>query len=76
MPNTDAQLITDYGRLLDNDDLLALADFTVVVGGKQFRVHRAILASRSQVFMAMLSHAGTEEHKTVSKKVADLPTFH
>jgi hypothetical protein len=38
------------------------SDFTIVVGDQQFRVHRCILAARSQVFKAMFAH-GMKEAK-------------
>lgn len=52
--------------MLDKEELLALSDFCVNVGDKSFRVHKPILAARSEVFMAMLAHAhNTDESLSV-----------
>ncbi|KAK6050190.1 hypothetical protein COOONC_12305, partial [Cooperia oncophora] len=42
--NCEQQLVEDYQRLF-RDDLLT--DFTIRVGGREIRAHRAILAARS-----------------------------
>lgn len=63
-PNSDQQLIEDYQKLLKED---SFADFTIKVGPKETRAHRAILAARSVVFAAMLTH-DTGEAKNVSRR--------
>lgn len=43
-----------------------LSDFTIKIGDREIRAHRAILAARSPVFAAMLRHEDTNEAKTAS----------
>ena len=62
LPNSDVQLIEDYQKLLKDDQ--SFTDFHIRCGDREFRVHRAILAARSVVFAAMLSH-DTDEAKNV-----------
>lgn len=50
-------------KLLDND---LHSDFIISVENENIPVHKAILAARSPVFAAMLSHTETNEGKTVS----------
>ena len=38
-----------------------LADFTFVIGGKEFAVHKAILAAQSPVFAGMFEHEMREQ---------------
>ncbi|KAI1722545.1 BTB/POZ domain-containing protein [Ditylenchus destructor] len=59
--NYEKQLADDYLKLLKED---LLTDFTIKVNDKEIRVHKAILAARSPVFSAMLSHEATSESKT------------
>uniref|UniRef100_A0A158QP50 BTB domain-containing protein n=1 Tax=Haemonchus placei TaxID=6290 RepID=A0A158QP50_HAEPC len=67
--NCEQQLVEDYQRLF-RDDLLT--DFTIRVGGREIRAHRAILAARSPVFQAMLMHELTNETKSVMLEISDL----
>ena len=41
-----------------------LSDFTIVCKGRSFRCHKTMLAARSDVFAAMLSHPGMAEAAT------------
>lgn len=52
----------DYLKMLKEN---VLTDFTIKVGEREIRAHRAILATRSPVFAAMLRHEDTNEAKTV-----------
>lgn len=45
-----------------------LTDFTIKIGEKEIKAHKAILAARSPVFAAMLDHEDTTESKTVNLK--------
>lgn len=45
-------------QLLQNSQL---ADTTLLVGGKEFRVHRAVLSARSSVFSKMFEHECKEK---------------
>lgn len=47
------QLSDDMGQLFDRS---CFSDFTLVVGDRQFHVHKAVLAARSAVFNAMFEH--------------------
>lgn len=47
------RLSHDFGMLLDDQKL---TDVVLVVDGKEFRAHKAILAARSRVFAAMFEH--------------------
>ncbi|KAK6028886.1 BTB/POZ domain protein, partial [Ostertagia ostertagi] len=67
--NCEQQLVEDYQRLF-RDDLLT--DFTIRVGGREIRAHRAILAARSPVFQAMLMHELTNETKSGVLEISDL----
>ncbi|KHJ90700.1 BTB/POZ domain protein [Oesophagostomum dentatum] len=67
--NCEQQLVEDYQRLF-KDDLLT--DFTIRVGGREIRAHRAILAARSPVFQAMLMHELTNETKSGILEICDL----
>lgn len=60
--NTEKHLADDYSKLLTEN---ILTDFTIKVGEKDIRAHKAILAARSPVFAAMLNHEDTTESKTV-----------
>lgn len=60
--NSEQQLLEDYQRILRDD---ILTDFTIRVGERELRCHRAILAARSPVFSAMFMHADTNEAKNV-----------
>lgn len=59
----------DFGQLLQSGNL---ADVTLVVGEKDFHVHKAILASRSPVFCAMFQHDMKErrENRVVIEDLA------
>ncbi|KAK5980828.1 Protein maternal effect lethal 26 [Trichostrongylus colubriformis] len=67
--NYEQRLVEDYQRLF-RDDLLK--DFTIRVGGKEIRAHRAILAARSPVFQAMLMNELTSETKRGVLEISDL----
>lgn len=51
--NYSDQLTTQLEGLLDNTKF---SDFTFALRGREFKVHKAILASRSEVFEAMFEH--------------------
>ncbi|XP_065199982.1 speckle-type POZ protein B-like [Planococcus citri] len=51
-------------RLFENEDF---ADFTVSIGDEQFRVHKAILAARSEVFASMFKHNLKEQNENCLK---------
>jgi len=53
-------LNTDLNSLLENG---LYADFTLLVGGKEFQLHKAILASRSPYFKTMLESDFEESRK-------------
>ncbi|CAI4227314.1 unnamed protein product [Auanema sp. JU1783] len=67
--NCEQQLVEDYQRLFRED---LLTDFTIRVGARDIRTHRAILAARSPVFGAMLMHEDTNETKTGILEIRDL----
>ncbi|VDN04761.1 unnamed protein product, partial [Thelazia callipaeda] len=67
--NSEQQLTEDYLKMLKDD---VLTDFTIRVGEREIRVHRAILAARSPVFAAMLRHEDTNEAKTGVMVIEDL----
>ncbi|VDK77028.1 unnamed protein product [Anisakis simplex] len=49
----------DLGRLLDNGDH---ADFSLIVGRRTFRCHKAILSARSPFFQAMFRNQTNQEN--------------
>ncbi|KAL9923992.1 protein roadkill-like [Glossina fuscipes fuscipes] len=51
------KLNEDLGKLFDSEKY---SDVTVVVGDRSFRVHKAVLAARSDVFAAMFEHETIE----------------
>ncbi|VDP25052.1 unnamed protein product [Soboliphyme baturini] len=68
IPDPSCQLVVDYDALLRNQ---MFSDFLIEVAGKSISVHRNILAARSSVFAAMLTH-DTEE----SQKVCEPESSH
>ena len=66
MLNAKTMLLNDYESLLNSGEY---SDFTIVVGGKQFQVHKAILGAHSPVFAAMFKN----ETKEMVEKRAELP---
>lgn len=67
--NMEQQLFDDYLKIF-RDELLT--DFVIKVSGREVRAHRAILAARSPVFCAMLTHDQTNEAKTAILEIPDL----
>ncbi|TMS32804.1 hypothetical protein L596_000605 [Steinernema carpocapsae] len=65
----ERQLGEDYLRLLQDD---VLTDFTIRIGNRDIRTHRAILAARSPVFAAMFAHSDTKEAKEGVLVIEDL----
>lgn len=57
MRNSD-KLIDQQEKLFEN---MKYADVTIKTGGREFLAHKAILASRSQVFDAMFQHSTKEK---------------
>ena len=47
------------------------ADITLICQAKRFPAHKTILAARSDVFAAMLTHPNTEEVKSNEVKIED-----
>ncbi|CAB3408170.1 unnamed protein product [Caenorhabditis bovis] len=68
-PDSGQTLAQDYQRLFNED---VLTDFTIRVGGREIRAHKAILAARSPVFGAMLTHTDTNEAKTSVLEINDM----
>jgi hypothetical protein len=69
VPDSDRQLIEDYQRLLKEGE--NFSDFVIRIDNREIKVHRAILASRSTVFNAMLMH-DTEEANNGYVEIKDL----
>ncbi|CAI2316814.1 unnamed protein product [Caenorhabditis sp. 36 PRJEB53466] len=67
--NTELQLIEDYQRLFLQE---MLTDFEINVGGRVIKAHKAVLAARSPVFNAMLTHHDTDEAKSSSMFINDM----
>ncbi|XP_064464742.1 speckle-type POZ protein-like [Ornithodoros turicata] len=59
-PPEGPSLMDDFARLYDDDDY---ADVTLIAEGKDFRVHKIILAMRSPVFAAMLKNNMKEKQE-------------
>ncbi len=59
----------DYLKMLKEN---VLTDFTIRVGEREMRAHRAILAARSPVFAAMFEHADTNEVKNVIEMILQM----
>ncbi|KAF8365316.1 mel-26, partial [Pristionchus pacificus] len=55
-----------------SDPLPIMTDFTIRVGDKEIRTHRAVLAARSPVFCAMLTHEDTNESKSGVMHITDM----
>lgn len=64
-------LSQDFTFLLENSNKL-FSDVTLVAGGKEFHVHRNILATRSSVFLAMFEHP-LEESVNRKVDISDVP---
>ncbi|XP_033214362.1 speckle-type POZ protein B-like [Belonocnema kinseyi] len=58
-----SDLIQDISKLLLNDQ--AFQDVTISVGEKTFRAHKAILATRSEVFQAMFTNEMSEKSNSL-----------
>src|SRR5699024_7598585 len=71
-PNLNYQLnstlSTDYQSLLQSGKH---SDLLLLVGGKEFAVHKAILAARSSVFERMLDH-DTRENQEGIVEITDI----
>uniref|UniRef100_A0A1I7T4G9 BTB domain-containing protein n=1 Tax=Caenorhabditis tropicalis TaxID=1561998 RepID=A0A1I7T4G9_9PELO len=67
--NTEQQLIEDYQKLFSQE---LLTDFTINVNGRIIRTHKAVLAARSPVFNAMLTHHDTDEAKSSVMYINDM----
>ncbi|CAL2029195.1 unnamed protein product [Caenorhabditis brenneri] len=67
--NTEQQLIEDYQRLFLQE---LLTDFTINVNGRIIKAHKAVLAARSPVFYAMLTHHDTDEAKSSVMYINDM----
>lgn len=59
MPKTQPD---DFGALLESEEF---SDVSIIVGGREFKVHKAILAARSPVFLAMFKHDMKEKHENM-----------
>uniref|UniRef100_A0A182NKW0 Speckle-type POZ protein n=1 Tax=Anopheles dirus TaxID=7168 RepID=A0A182NKW0_9DIPT len=64
----ECKLSEDLGTLFDNEKF---SDVTLAVGGREFQVHKAILAARSPVFAAMFEHE-MEERKQNRVAITDV----
>ncbi|GMT00026.1 hypothetical protein PENTCL1PPCAC_22200, partial [Pristionchus entomophagus] len=67
--HTEKQLADDYTKLFREE---MLTDFSIRVGDKDIRTHRAVLAARSPVFCAMLTHTDTNEAKLGIMHITDM----
>jgi len=67
--NAEQQLMDDYLKMYKDN---VLTDFTIRVGEREMRAHRAILAARSPVFAAMFEHPDTHEVKNGLLVIEDL----
>ncbi|CAO4361787.1 Protein CBR-MEL-26 [Caenorhabditis briggsae] len=67
--NTEQQLVDDYQRLFCDE---LLTDFDINVNGRVIRAHKAVLAARSAVFNAMLTHQDTDEARTSVMYINDM----
>ncbi|XP_037821033.1 speckle-type POZ protein B-like [Lucilia sericata] len=63
-----SELNKDLGMLFQNGKL---TDFILVGNGKEFHVHKAILAARSEVFAAMFEHE-MQENKLNRVEITDI----
>ncbi|KAJ8678635.1 hypothetical protein QAD02_014422 [Eretmocerus hayati] len=52
----------DFGALLDSEEF---SDVSLIVGCREFRVHKAILAARSPVFLAMFKNDMKEKYENI-----------
>jgi speckle-type POZ protein len=68
MPNGVDQCVTRLERLFED---MTLSDVTFNIGERQFKAHKCILASNSQVFMAMFEHP-TKENITNQVVIEDI----
>ncbi|XP_064464740.1 speckle-type POZ protein-like [Ornithodoros turicata] len=59
-PPEGPSFMDDFGRLFEDDDY---ADVTLIAEGKDFRVHKIILAMRSPVFAAMFRNNMKEKQE-------------
>ncbi|ELU11118.1 hypothetical protein CAPTEDRAFT_161127 [Capitella teleta] len=64
----ECRLSDDLGNLFDSS---GFSDVTLCVGGREFQVHKAILAARSPVFNAMFEHE-MEEKKQNRVEINDV----
>nr|XP_029707645.1 protein roadkill isoform X1 [Aedes albopictus] len=64
----ECKLSEDLGLLFDSEKF---SDVTLAVGGREFQVHKAILAARSPVFAAMFEHE-MEERKQNRVAITDV----
>ena len=68
-------LSNDFQSLLDNGKS---SDVTLLVGGghfgevKEFRAHRLVLTTRSEVFAAMFDHSDTKEAQEGRVEISDV----
>ncbi|KAF1770626.1 hypothetical protein GCK72_002445 [Caenorhabditis remanei] len=67
--NTELQLVEDYQRLFSQE---LLTDFEININGKIIRAHKAVLAARSPVFNAMLTHQDTDESRSSTLYIKDM----
>ncbi|XP_023309084.2 protein roadkill-like [Lucilia cuprina] len=65
---TKSELNKDLGMLFQNGKL---TDFILVADGKEFHVHKAILAARSEVFAVMFEHE-MQENKLNRVEITDI----
>ncbi|XP_014229817.1 speckle-type POZ protein A-like [Trichogramma pretiosum] len=52
----------DFGALLESE---AFSDVSLIVGCREFKAHKAILAARSPVFLAMFRHDMKEKNENI-----------
>lgn len=52
----------DFGALLESEEF---SDVSIIVGCREFKAHKAILAARSPVFLAMFKHDMKERHENI-----------
>ncbi|XP_044743660.1 speckle-type POZ protein-like [Chrysoperla carnea] len=64
----ESRLLDDFGMIFESKKF---SDFTLIADGREFKVHKTILAARSPVFAAMFEHE-MEERKQNRVNIVDV----